>query len=351
MQRTIANPPSPYTGWVDWEVPPPDAELRVYVDDSRSILSRNDSEDLPFRYSVNPYRGCFHACAYCYARSSHEHLGFGSGTDFDRKLLVKTEAPALLAAALQAPSWRPEVILFSGNTDCYQPIELQFRLTRACLAVCLAAGNPVSVITKSALVERDADLLAALAAGPGGEVTVSIPFDDPAACRAIEPGAPPPARRYAAIAALARAGVPVGVNIAPMIPGLNDRDIPAILRNAHQAGAQWAHLMPVRLPGAVEATFRERLQAAYPDRAAGVLAKIRRMRGGTLNVSRFGARFRGVGAEWEATRALFQLWRAKLGYSERPPTKASPPRSRSAPEPPAHRQVSLFGRPSGPGGA
>jgi len=336
----VANPPSPWTGWTDWEVSPPAAELQVYEDASRSILSRNDSPDLPFRYSVNPYRGCFHGCAYCYARPSHEHLGFGAGSDFDWKLLVKRDAPELLRTALRAPRWVPEVILFSGNTDCYQPIELQYRLTRACLEVCLAEANPVSVITKSALPERDVDVLAALARGPGATVTFSIPFFDAAACRAVEPGAPPPARRFAAMRTLAAAGVPVGVNIAPCIPGLNDRDIPNVLRAAREAGAGWAHLMPVRLPGAVEAVFRERLTAAMPERAPGILARIRRMRGGELNVSAFGERFRGQGAEWGATLALFKLWKARLGFEDRPMAPASPPRERPRHAEP--RQLGLF---------
>ena len=352
----VANPPSPYLGWTDWEVPPPPAGLRVYLDESKSLLSRNDSPDLPFRYSLNPYRGCFHACAYCYARPSHEFLGFGAGSDFDSRILVKMDAPALLRATLRARGWSPEVILFSGNTDCYQPVELQFRLTRACLEVCLEEENPVAVITKSALPERDVDLLAGLARGPGGGVTFSVPFFDAAACRAIEPGAPPPARRFAAMAALARAGVPVGVNIAPLLPGLTARDIPEILRAAREAGAAWAHLMPVRLPGAVEQVFTERLAAAFPLRSEGILAKIRRLRGGALNVARFGERFRGVGAEWQATEALFKLWHAKLGFGDRQDLPhsapaASPPRPRAGtagrPAPRAGaptRQVGLFPR-------
>ena len=340
MKRPVANPPSPWTGWTEWEVPPPSARLEVFLDASKTILSRNDSPDLPFRYSVNPYRGCFHGCAYCYARPSHEHLGLGAGTDFDWKLLVKPEAPALLRAALRAPKWVPEVILFSGNTDCYQPIELQYRLTRACLEVCVEEENPVSVITKSALPERDVEVLAALARGPGVTVTFSIPFFDPVAARAVEPGAPPPARRFAAMRTLAAAGVPVGLNIAPCVPGLSDRDVPALLRAGREAGATWAMLMPVRLPGAVEPVFRERITAAFPDRAEGILAKIRRMRGGELNEGRFGERFKGEGAEWEATRALFHLWKARFGYTDPPMAAASPPRRRPVPEPSA--QLSLF---------
>ncbi len=320
----------------------------MLVDASRSILSRNDSPDLPFRYSVNPYRGCFHACAYCYARPSHEHLGLGAGSDFDWKLLVKPDAPRLLDAALSAPTWEPQVLMFSGNTDCYQPLELQYRLTRACLEVCLAHENPVSIVTKSALPPRDLDVLAALARGPGVEVTFSIPFFDAEVCRAIEPGAPPPAARFAAMRALAAAGVPVGLNIAPAIPGLNDRDVPRLLQAAHEAGASWAMLMPVRLPGVVEQVFRERLTAAFPERAGGVMERIRRMRPGGVGEARFGRRFAGEGKEWEATLALFRLWRARLGFPERAPARAPPPRTRPrAPESP--RQVPLFGAPTGQG--
>lgn len=296
----------------------------MFVDHASSILSRNESPDLPFRWSCNPYRGCFHGCAYCYARPSHEYLGLGSGSDFERKLLVKPDAARLLAAALRSPRWEPEVILFSGNTDCYQPLEVRYRLTRACIAVCAEARNPVSIITKAALVARDADLLAAMAAWDGAQVTFSIPFFDPVACRAVEPGAPPPGRRFAAMACLSAAGVPVGVNIGPMIPGLTDRDIPAILKAARAAGASWAHLMPVRLPGVVEQVFRERIAAAFPDRAEAILAKVRRMRGGELNEARFGERFRGQGPEWEATLALFSVWRARLGFGDRPVLPVAP---------------------------
>lgn len=330
MKLATANPPSPWRGHTEWEEGPPPAEPQVFVDHSTSILSRNDSPDLPFRWSCNPYRGCFHGCAYCYARPSHEYLGLGAGSDFERKLLVKPEAARLLAAALSSPRWEPEVILFSGNTDCYQPLELRYRLTRACLEVCAEARNPVSIITKSALVARDAELLASMAAWEGAHVTFSIPFFDPVACRLVEPGAPPPARRFDAMACLSAAGVPVGVNIGPMIPGLTDRDIPAILKAARAAGATWAHLMPVRLPGAVEEVFRARIAEAFPDRAEAILAKVRRMRGGQLNDARFGERFRGQGQEWEATRALFTVWRSRLGFRERPLLPAAPPKPRAA---------------------
>ena len=315
----MANPVSRFPGaWTEWEVPPPPANQAVYEDDSKAILSRNDSPDLHFRWSVNPYRGCFHGCAYCYARPSHEYLGWGAGTDFERKLVVKPNAASLLREALSRPAWQHEFVLFSGNTDCYQPIELQYGLTRDCLAVCGEFATPVGVITKASLVERDAGLLARLAAGAGAEVVMSIPFDSAQLCRIIEPGAPPPARRYRTIEVLAAAGVPVGVNIAPVIPGLSDVDVPRILQRARAAGARFACLLPVRLAPQVDEVFAARVREHLPLRAAAVLQKIRRMRGGELNDARFGSRFQGQGEEWSTIEDNFRIWCKKLGYEDRP---------------------------------
>ena len=329
MIRPVDNPPSRFASThTEWDEPLP-AGIAFYEDHSREILSRNDSPDLHFRWSVNPYRGCFHGCAYCYARPSHEYLGFGAGTDFERKIVYKPGAPALLEAALRASTWQRELILFSGNTDCYQPVEARLGLTRACLEVCARLDNPVGIITKSALVARDAELISRI---PHASVAVSIPFHDPVACRDIEPGAPPPARRYEAIAALAAAGVRVGVNIAPVIPGLTDRDIPSILAAARAAGARHARLMPVRLPGPVEAIFRDTLQSRQPLRARGILERIRRLRGGSLNDARFGHRFEGQGEEWAATLALFRTLRARHGFDEAGPSVPGP----------QPRQASLF---------
>ncbi len=343
MRLATANPVSRFAAaHVEWEVPPPPANLQVFEDHSKSILARNDSPDLHFRWSVNPYRGCFHACAYCYARPTHEHLGLGAGSDFDRKLVVKPNAPELLRQALSKPSWQREFILFSGNTDCYQPLEHHYRLTRACLEVCHAFGTPIGVITKSALVCRDAELLAEMGRAAGAEVVLSIPFHHAPTCRAVEPGTPPPARRYEAIRVLSEAGVRVGVNIAPVIPGLSDHDIPAILKAAREAGAQHARVLPVRLSPQVEAVFTERVGATFPGRVASVLGKIRRMRGGELNDARFGERFRGQGEEWASTMALFRTWHDRLGYTERPERAYAPARPPAAPEP-TSPQLSLFG--------
>jgi DNA repair photolyase len=343
--KATANPPSRFEEvHVEWDEEAPPAKLRVYEDASKSILAKNDSPDLPFTWSLNPYRGCSHSCIYCYARPSHEYLGWGAGTDFDTRILVKKDAASLLKQAFEAASWQGEPILFSGNTDCYQPLEYRLGLTRACLEVCLEYRNPVSLITKSNLVERDVALLVALHGAARVNVTVSIPYADPALARAIEPGAPTPARRLRAVRTLAEAGIPVGVNVAPVIPGVNDREVPAVLKLAREAGARHAAMIMVRLPGSVAPYFEERLRAALPSRADGVLARIRRARGGRLNNAEFGARMRGEGEEWEATHQLFRVWHAKLGYAPHA-WEAPPPTFR---RPGQATQVGLFTPPRRP---
>lgn len=339
MFRPDINPPSRFEEvHLEWDEEAPAARLRVYEDATKSILAKNDSPDLPFTWSLNPYRGCSHACIYCYARPSHEYLGFGAGADFDSRILVKRDAARLLAEAFDAPSWEGERLLFSGNTDCYQPLEHRLGLTRACLEVCLRYRNPVSLITKSNLIERDVGLIAEIHRVATARVTVSIPYADPVLARAIEPGAPTPARRFRALRTLAEAGVPVGVNIAPVIPGLNDREIPAVLEAARAAGATWAMIILVRLPGPVAPWFEARLREALPTRAEGVMARIRRAKGGALNRTEFGERFKGEGEEWDATRALFQIWHKKLGYGDWPPEEPTTFR-----RPGEGRQMGLFG--------
>lgn len=340
MFRPAANPPSRFEEvQLSWDEEAPPARLRVYDDATKSILAKNESPDIPFSWSLNPYRGCSHACTYCYARPSHEYLGFGAGTDFETRILVKRDAAALLEAAFEAPSWQGERVLFSGNTDCYQPLEHRLGLTRACLEVCLRYRNPVSLITKSNLVERDVGLLAELHAAATVRATVSIPYFDPKLARIVEPGAPTPARRLRGLSRLANAGIPVGVNIAPVIPGLNDREIPSVLKAARGAGATWAMIILVRLPSSVAPYFEARLREDLPTRADGVLSRIRRAKGGALNKSSFGERFRGEGEEWEATRALYHLWRDKLGYGEWPEEPAVSPFRR----PGRGVQMGLFG--------
>lgn len=314
----LRNPPNPWRKEsISYDCDDPSAprvELTVFEDDSRSILSDNDSPDLGFRYSVNPYRGCLHGCAYCYARPTHEYLGFGAGADFERKIVVKLRAGELLREAFEKKSWQGELVLFSGNTDCYQPLEASYRLTRACLEVCLEYQNPLHIITKSALVERDADLLAELAAIGSASVTVTIPFWDASVARAIEPLVPTPQRRIEIVRRLSERGIPVSVNIAPLIPGLSDRDIAPVLEAASAAGAVSAGLIPLRLPGSVEAVFVERLQEAFPLAANKVLARVREMRGGDrLNEPRFGRRMTGIGPYFEAVQLLFSQTARRVG--------------------------------------
>ena len=310
----IANPPNPWsTTAVEYLESSPPAELQIFEDHSREILAQNDSPDVGFRYSVNPYRGCMHGCAYCYARPSHEYLSFGAGTDFDRKIVVKPHAAALLQRAFDRPSWRGELVVFSGNTDCYQPVEASYGLTRACLQVCAAYQNPVHVITKSALIERDIDVLQELNARARVGVSISIPFWNAEHARAIEPYVPTPARRIKTVARLVSAGIRVTVNVAPVIPGLSDQDIGAILQAAHDAGAQSATLIMLRLPGSVKQVFEERLRAALPLRAERVLARTREMRGGKLSDPRFGSRHTGEGVYAESVAQLFQKTAARLG--------------------------------------
>ncbi|MGE0480564.1 MAG: PA0069 family radical SAM protein [Phycisphaerae bacterium] len=316
--RPVANPPNPFVAeYREWFEAPPNAELHVYEEHARSILNENDSPDLPFRWSLNVYRGCQHACAYCYARPTHEYLGLGAGTDFDTRITVKVNAPELLRKALAAPRWKREPIAMSGVTDCYQPLEAVYQLTRRCLEVCLEFENPVGIVTKSFLVVRDAELLAELARRAKTRVYFSIAFADDARARLIEPGAPPPSRRFEALRRLHAAGVSVGVIVAPLIPGLNDREIPAVLERAAECGARTAAYTALRLPGSVGAVFLTRMGEALPDAAKRVESRIRDMRGGELTDARFGRRMTGSGAYWESIERLFITSAARLGLAGR----------------------------------
>jgi DNA repair photolyase len=289
----------------------------VYEEEARSILSENQSPDIPFRFSVNPYRGCMHACAYCYARPTHQYIGWGAGTDFDRKIVVKKNAPELLRAELMRPSWKGDRIVFSGVTDAYQPLEASYGLTRRCLEVCLEFRNPVAITTKGALVRRDADLLGELARKARAFVYISTPFASDETARKIEPFASRTTRRFEAMQALSDAGVATGIAIAPVIPGLNDTDIPELLERAHAAGARRAFMVLLRLPREVLPVFDERLEAALPERAKKVRNAIREVRGGAMNSSAFGERFRGAGARWDVIERLFEAQCNKLGMNAR----------------------------------
>lgn len=342
--RAEANPPNPWHDTaVEWIGPAPDAKLTIYTDDTREILSRNTSPDIGFTWSVNPYRGCLHGCVYCYARPSHEYLGFGAGTDFERRIVVKPKAAVLLEKAFERTRWQGEVVVFSGNTDCYQPIEASYRLTRACLQVCHRYRNPVGIITKSPLVERDIDVLADLARVTYVAVTLSIPFFDPHHARLIEPTVPPPARRFEAIRRLAAAGIPVGINVAPIIPGLSDTQVVDILEAAREAGARWAGYTSVRLPGPVAGIFTEHIERVFsPSKANRILSRIRDGRGGALNTSQFHDRFRTEGPYATALKALFESTRARLGFEGPPPRPDPSPFRRPMPGA-SGAQLALFG--------
>ncbi len=310
----------------------PLARVQIFDDASKSIIASNDSPDIGFSYSVNPYRGCNHSCAYCYARPSHEYLGFGAGTDFDTKIVVKRNAPALLRAQFDKPSWAGEVLMFSGVTDCYQPLEASLKLTRACLEVCAEYRNPVALITKSPLIERDLDVLQTLHQNAALQVGISIPIFDETLARAIEPGVATPKRRLETIRRLSGAGINVGVMVAPIIPAVSDEKLGEVLEAAKEAGASWAGYVLLRLPHSVKAVFETRIREALPMRADKILHRIRETRGGELYDARFHTRGRGTGQYADAIAAVFEQTKKKLGYQSRgwadwPHTFSRPPKA------------------------
>jgi len=290
------------------EPPTGKPKTQFLVDSSRSVVSENDSPDIPFRYSLNPYRGCEHGCSYCYARPSHEYLGHNAGIDFETKIYVKPEAPHLFREWLARPKYDPEVVAFSGVTDCYQPAERHFRLTRQCLEIARDAGQPVSIVTKNALVTRDLEVVGEMADRGLIHVSMSVTSLSPELARSMEPRTSAPAARLRAIKQLSDRGVPVRVCVAPLIPGLNDSEAPAILEAAAEVGAVHATFTMVRLPGAVQPVFRDWLQRHRPNEAAKVEGQIQSMRGGRWNDSRFGDRLRGEGLRAEQIAATFRMF-------------------------------------------
>ncbi len=293
------------------ERPPP--ETLYLRDHSRSIIARNESPDIGFEASINPYRGCSHGCAYCYSRPTHEYLGLSAGLDFESKVLVKEDAPELLSRELSSPRWEPRVLSMSGVTDPYQPVEKKLRITRRCLEVLAEFRNPVVIVTKNHLVTRDLDLLSELALHDAAAVAVSLTTLDDDLRRVMEPRTSRPARRLLAVEKLAAAGIPVGVMTAPVIPGINDHELPALLSAAAESGASFAAYVPVRLPGAVAPLFEDWLERHFPDRKTKVLNRIRSMRGGRLNDPEFGSRMRGYGVFAEHIDRLFDLGCRRAG--------------------------------------
>lgn len=292
----------------------------VAPDDSRTIINRVDSPDLAFNWTVNPYRGCEHGCIYCYARPGHEYFGLSSGLDFETRLFAKHDAPDLLRRELARDAWRGEPIVMSGVTDPYQPIERDLRITRRCLEVCRDSRQPVALITKNRLIERDVDLLADLARDRAAAAAISLTSLDPRLSSIMEPRASSPRDRLAAIRALADAGVPVTVMTSPIIPRINDHEIPALLRAAADAGATSAAYITVRLPFQIKDLFSDWLRRHFPDRADAVLSALRQMHGGSLYRSTFGVRQRGTGPIAEQVRSLHASFAAKFNLDRgRPP--------------------------------
>lgn len=297
------------------EVEPSDRRLPTIflTDQSQSIVSENKSPDIPFRFSLNPYRGCEHGCAYCYARPTHEYLGMSAGTDFESKIIIKEDAIELLTRWLARPGYECEPVMLSGVTDPYQPVERTRRLTRGLLEKLLECRHPVSLITKNALIERDLDVLSELAKLNLVHAAISITTLDAELARDLEPRTSTPAARYRAMRSLADAGVPVRVMTAPVIPGLNDHEIPSLLDRAAQAGATTAGYVMLRLPGAVADVFQGWLAEVRPAAHERVMAKIREVRGGELSDARFGSRMRGEGERADQIAALFKVFCRKLG--------------------------------------
>jgi DNA repair photolyase len=292
-------------------------------DHSSSIITYNDSPDVGFEASINPYRGCEHGCAYCYARPFHEYLGFSSGLDFETKIMVKENAPELLRRELSSAKWKPKVIALSGVTDPYQPIERRLKLTRRCLEVLAEFRNPIAIVTKNNLVTRDLDLLAELARHQAAAVFISITTLDTELRKVMEPRTSPPAARLAAIRALRDAGAPVGVLVAPCIPGLTDHETPAIIAVAAEAGAQFAGQIVLRLPHAVAPLFEQWLTQHFPEKKDKVLNRLRALRGGKLYDAQFGKRMTGEGIFSEQIEQMFDVACRKAGIAGRSPMLSS----------------------------
>lgn len=317
----------------------------VYADKSRSIINPVDSPDLNFNWTLNPYRGCEHGCIYCYARPGHEFLGMSCGLDFETRIMAKHDAPALLREALKKKSWLGEPISISGVTDCYQPIESRLRITRAVLEVCAEFAQPVTIVTKNRLVTRDIDLLAELARSRAAAVAVSITTLDNALASTMEPRASSPRDRLAALRELSSAGIPTAVMVAPIIPAINDREMPAILAAAADAGAINAGYTMLRLPHQIKALFLDWLARHFPDRAAKVESAIREMRGGDLYDAAFFSRHKGQGERADRFGQMFRLFKRRSGL-DRPWQGLSSDEFLKRRDLAADRgQLGLFGRP------
>ena len=341
------NPPNrfePIEYVPDMDVYDPDEELppetKLFRDTTKKIITHNDSPDVGFTYSINPYRGCEHGCIYCYARPGHEYFGLSAGLDFETKIFVKMDAAKLLREEMMKDKWQGDLIAISGVTDCYQPIERKLKITRSCLEVLLEFRNPTALITKNHLITRDVDILAEMASYDGVGISVSITSLRNEIQRVMEPRTSIPAKRLAAVETLAKAGVPVSVMVAPVVPGLTDHEIPAILKAAADAGAKSAGYITLRLPFAVKDLFERWLERHFPDRKDKVLNRVRALRDGKLYDPTFGVRMRGEGVFADQIEALFDAGVRKYGLNQRPAKMQR--RSDQFRKPPKHGQLALF---------
>jgi DNA repair photolyase len=296
----------------------PRRETQFYRDLTKTIIARNDSPDVGFETSVNPYRGCEHGCIYCFARPTHEYLGMSAGLDFESKIMVKANAPELLEAELSSPKWKPQVLVMSGVTDPYQPVERKLRITRGCLEVLAKFRNPLAIITKNRLVTRDIDLLGELARFDASAVNVSVTSLDPELQRVLEPRTSSPNARLEAIKMLSGAGIPVGVMVAPIIPGLTDHEVPRIVEACAKAGAHFAGYTIVRLPWAIAPLFEHWLDEHFPEKKEKVLSRIRHIRNGKINDPRWGFRTKGEGIFAEQIASMFEVSCRRFGIGDRP---------------------------------
>jgi len=297
----------------------PGRKTMFFHDASKTVIARNNSPDVGFETSLNPYRGCEHGCIYCYARPTHEYLGFSAGLDFESKIMVKKDAARLLEAELSSPRWEPQTLVLSGVTDPYQPVERKLQITRSCLEVLLKFRNPVAIITKNRLVTRDIDILGQLAEAQASAVNISVTSLDPTLQQILEPRTSAPAARLETIAKLRRAGIPVGVMVAPIIPGLTDHEVPNILAACAEAGAQFAGYTVVRLPWAVAPLFENWLEEHFPDRKEKVLGRLRDIRGnGRINSSEWHTRIKGQGLFAEQISQIFGVSCRRVGLNARP---------------------------------
>lgn len=302
-------------GWGLLDEPPPPRKTSVMLDTTRTIIARNASPDIPFDRSINAYRGCEHGCIYCFARPTHAYLGFSPGLDFESRLLAKPDAPALLEKELSRPDYRAQPIAMGTNTDVYQPVEKHYRITRGILEVLSRFNHPVSIVTKSALITRDIDILSDMASRGLAKAFVSVTTLDRGLARRMEPRAATPCRRLQTIRHLSDAGIPTGVMVAPVIPAINDMEIETILEAAHGAGAKSAGFVMLRLPMEIKTLFREWLAQEFPDRADKVMSLVRDVRGGRDNDAAFHTRMRGQGPYADMIAARFQIAVRRIGLN------------------------------------